>query len=261
MPGFWRSWSAGSSRGTPPKTSCRRRSCAASAARTRCATPDRPRRGLSGASERRHRSLPRQGARSRTLAQLAAESGEASAAPDQELQAVVCACITGLLDTLKPDYASALRRVELDGVTVKGYAEEAGSRRATPGCGCTAPARHCAGRSARAAGPASRTGVWTARAAKPPRRHSGGSPLSWPDQRRCGGRPAVPPPLAPRAPLQEAPDSSGGPDARATWSALTFPASNRLAEAVIFSMVSSKSAVAPRLKRRGLMRATTNARR
>jgi len=72
----------------------------------------------------------RQGARSRTLAQLAAESGEASAAPDQELQAVVCACITGLLDTLKPDYASALRRVELDGVTVKGYAEEAGI---TPG--------------------------------------------------------------------------------------------------------------------------------
>jgi hypothetical protein len=57
------------------------------------------------------------------------------------------------------------------------------------------------------------------------------------------------------------PDSSGEPEARATWSAFTFPGSNRRAAAVIFSIVSSKSAFTPRWKRSGLMRATTKARR
>ncbi|MCW5806027.1 MAG: sigma-70 family RNA polymerase sigma factor [Deltaproteobacteria bacterium] len=45
---------------------------------------------------------------------------------DDELQRVVCKCVTALADTLKPEYAAALRRVEVDGVSVKDYAEEAG---------------------------------------------------------------------------------------------------------------------------------------
>ena len=41
---------------------------------------------------------------------------------------MVCACVGELADTLKPEYAAALRRVEIDGMSVKDYAEEAGGR-------------------------------------------------------------------------------------------------------------------------------------
>jgi hypothetical protein len=41
-----------------------------------------------------------------------------------------CACITALVDTLKPEYAGALRRVDLDGLSVRRFAEETGI---TPG--------------------------------------------------------------------------------------------------------------------------------
>ena len=45
---------------------------------------------------------------------------------DDELHRVVCKCIGELASTLKPEYADALRRIELDGVSVKAYAEELG---------------------------------------------------------------------------------------------------------------------------------------
>lgn len=45
---------------------------------------------------------------------------------DDELHRVVCKCVAQLADTLKPEYAAALRRVELDGVSVTAYADEAG---------------------------------------------------------------------------------------------------------------------------------------
>jgi len=71
----------------------------------------------------------RQSSRSRAAARLAQES-ETAAEPDSELEAAVCACVLGLLDTLKPEYGSAIRRVDLDGASVRGYAEETGI---TPG--------------------------------------------------------------------------------------------------------------------------------
>jgi RNA polymerase sigma factor (sigma-70 family) len=43
---------------------------------------------------------------------------------DPELLKAVCECATALLDTLKPEYADALRRVELDGISVKDFAME-----------------------------------------------------------------------------------------------------------------------------------------
>ena len=49
-----------------------------------------------------------------------------TAGEDEELQRVVCACVGQLAATLKPEYAAALRRVEVDGVSVKDYADEAG---------------------------------------------------------------------------------------------------------------------------------------
>ena len=45
---------------------------------------------------------------------------------DDELQRVVCKCVAQLADTLKPEYATALKRVEVDGLSVKDYADEAG---------------------------------------------------------------------------------------------------------------------------------------
>lgn len=67
----------------------------------------------------------RQGARGRQLEAFAREL-ESLSNPDEELDRVVCQCVSSLAATLKPEYAEALKRVELDGLPVKNYAEEAG---------------------------------------------------------------------------------------------------------------------------------------
>jgi RNA polymerase sigma-70 factor (ECF subfamily) len=65
----------------------------------------------------------RSGAERRALDELAA-SRSAEPSFDAELMRTVCECATSLLDTLKPEYAEALRRVELDGIAVKDFARE-----------------------------------------------------------------------------------------------------------------------------------------
>lgn len=45
---------------------------------------------------------------------------------DAELRDAACKCVAELAETLKPEYASALRRIEIDGISVKAYADEAG---------------------------------------------------------------------------------------------------------------------------------------
>jgi RNA polymerase sigma factor (sigma-70 family) len=72
----------------------------------------------------------REGTRSKAFLQLAAEAEGETVAADHELEAVACACITAMVDTLKPEYGTALRRVDLDGLSVRGFAEEVGI---TPG--------------------------------------------------------------------------------------------------------------------------------
>jgi hypothetical protein len=57
----------------------------------------------------------------RRLAALAAEL-DVTAEPDPELRGAVCQCVARLADNLKPEYAEALRRIEVDGVAVKDYA-------------------------------------------------------------------------------------------------------------------------------------------
>jgi len=66
----------------------------------------------------------RQAVADRRLEQFAAEleAGESS----DELTGVVCRCVAQLAETLKPEYADALRRVEVEGAAVKDYAEAAG---------------------------------------------------------------------------------------------------------------------------------------
>jgi RNA polymerase sigma-70 factor (ECF subfamily) len=51
-------------------------------------------------------------------------------ARDEELAQTICACVTSLIETLKPEYASAIQRVELGGEPVQAFAQAAGI---TPG--------------------------------------------------------------------------------------------------------------------------------
>jgi RNA polymerase sigma factor (sigma-70 family) len=67
----------------------------------------------------------RHGTTSRGLEALANELDE-QVQPPPDVQDVVCRCITGLTDALKPEYAQALRRIEVEGVAVKDYGAELG---------------------------------------------------------------------------------------------------------------------------------------
>jgi RNA polymerase sigma factor (sigma-70 family) len=65
----------------------------------------------------------RRGTEAKALEQVAADTND-QVPPEQELLDAVCACISTLLPTLKPEYASAIRRVELDEIPVREYAAE-----------------------------------------------------------------------------------------------------------------------------------------
>jgi RNA polymerase sigma factor (sigma-70 family) len=67
----------------------------------------------------------RAGAASRALEAFAREL-ETSASPGPDLQAEICACVARLADTLKPEYAEALRAIDVDGTPVKAFAEQRG---------------------------------------------------------------------------------------------------------------------------------------
>jgi RNA polymerase sigma-70 factor (ECF subfamily) len=57
----------------------------------------------------------------------AANTGETSVPPaDDEILSAVCGCVSRMLETLKPEYADALRRVDLEEMSVKAFAEGAG---------------------------------------------------------------------------------------------------------------------------------------
>jgi RNA polymerase sigma-70 factor (ECF subfamily) len=67
----------------------------------------------------------RRDARGRQLEALTAET-IATQPDDAELQNVVCRCVVALTETLKPEYADALQQIDVEGTTVKDYAEHAG---------------------------------------------------------------------------------------------------------------------------------------
>jgi RNA polymerase sigma factor (sigma-70 family) len=71
----------------------------------------------------------RQATASKALAAFEAELDGASE-PPRELVEAVCGCVSRLAGTLKPEYADAIQRVEVEGVPVKDYAAAAGI---TPG--------------------------------------------------------------------------------------------------------------------------------
>jgi RNA polymerase sigma factor (sigma-70 family) len=57
---------------------------------------------------------------------LDALAAELDTIEDPELENVVCRCVGELASTLKPEYADALRKVDVDGMAVKDYAAHAG---------------------------------------------------------------------------------------------------------------------------------------
>ena len=65
----------------------------------------------------------RRAAADRGIARLAHEMPSAT---DPELLNVVCRCVSQLAQTLKPEYADALQRIDIDGSAVKDYASESG---------------------------------------------------------------------------------------------------------------------------------------
>lgn len=66
----------------------------------------------------------RQAVAAQRLQQFAAELQ--SDLGGEEATGTVCRCVARLAQTLKPEYADALRRIEIDGVAVKDYADAAG---------------------------------------------------------------------------------------------------------------------------------------
>lgn len=67
----------------------------------------------------------RGGASERALAALTRQLDE-EIQPSLDERDAVCGCVARLSETLKPEYAQALRRIDIDGVSVRDYAAEAG---------------------------------------------------------------------------------------------------------------------------------------
>ena len=67
----------------------------------------------------------RRGAADRAYGTFAREL-ETHEAPSGEMEAEICACVSRLAGTLKPEYAEALQAVEIGGTPVKTFAEQKG---------------------------------------------------------------------------------------------------------------------------------------
>lgn len=67
----------------------------------------------------------RTGARNRALESFALELEDA-VEPPPELHGEICGCVARLASTLKPEYADAIRRIDVEGAPVQDFATEAG---------------------------------------------------------------------------------------------------------------------------------------
>ncbi len=67
----------------------------------------------------------RHAATGRQLDRFAAEMATQSQA-DAEIHGEICRCVGQLAETLKPEYARALQRIEIEGMAVKDFASESG---------------------------------------------------------------------------------------------------------------------------------------
>jgi RNA polymerase sigma-70 factor (ECF subfamily) len=67
----------------------------------------------------------RRGAASRAIEAFTREI-ETQTTPGPEMEAEICACVTRLAGTLKPEYAEALQAIDVHGTSVKAFAEQRG---------------------------------------------------------------------------------------------------------------------------------------
>ena len=67
----------------------------------------------------------RRGAATRAIEAFGREL-ETHTAPEPELESEICACVSRLAATLKPEYAQALQAIDVQGVAVKTFAEQHG---------------------------------------------------------------------------------------------------------------------------------------
>jgi RNA polymerase sigma-70 factor (ECF subfamily) len=67
----------------------------------------------------------RRGSAARALESFAREL-DTRPAPDAQMEAEICACISRLAGTLKPEYAEALQKIDVEGIAVKAFAAERG---------------------------------------------------------------------------------------------------------------------------------------
>ena len=67
----------------------------------------------------------RRGAAGRALEAFAREL-DTHATPSPEMEGEICACVTRLAGTLKPEYAEALQAIDVGGTPVKAFAEQHG---------------------------------------------------------------------------------------------------------------------------------------
>ena len=67
----------------------------------------------------------RQGTANRAVEAFSREI-EAHITPEPEMEAAICACVTRLASTLKPEYAAALQAIDVQGTPVKAFAEQQG---------------------------------------------------------------------------------------------------------------------------------------
>ena len=65
-------------------------------------------------------------AEQRALTHMAGWAEEVDPGPDEALRNEICGCVSALVKTLKPEYAQAITKVDLNEVTVAGYAQEVG---------------------------------------------------------------------------------------------------------------------------------------
>jgi RNA polymerase sigma-70 factor (ECF subfamily) len=70
-------------------------------------------------------SFRRRGSADRALEAFAREL-ETQAVPESGLEAEICACVSRLATTLKPEYAEALQAIDIQGTPVKAFAEQRG---------------------------------------------------------------------------------------------------------------------------------------
>lgn len=67
----------------------------------------------------------RRGAADRAIEAFAREL-QSDERPSADIEAEICACVSRLAETLKPEYAAALHAVDVQGVPVKSFAEKQG---------------------------------------------------------------------------------------------------------------------------------------